>query len=106
MSNEAVEVMTITDHLVKAVKDGFLTVFSKKEADDLISCGSADQDEIEGNRIHGTARLFLAGLDQYILVQNPFKVAEGLIQFFMPLAGCESVILVQTSQITGVSFTE
>lgn len=106
MSNKAVEAMSITDHFVESVKAGFLTVFTEKEANDLLGCGTAEQSDIDENRIPGTARLFLAGRDKYILVQNPYKVAEGLIQFFTPLTGCESVILVQTSQITGVSFTE
>lgn len=99
------EQKSMADHLVESVRGGFLTGFSKAEANELLNIGCVEEEEINNQRIKSTARIVLSGGGRSVLVQSPHKLAEGFVQFFTPLEA-ESTLMVPVSAVESLSFSE
>lgn len=93
-----------TDAIVETICSGMLTCFTKNESEELLSCGSFEEDELTRMELRGAARVRMSD-GRVLFVFNPYKLAEGVIQACTPLEP-ESRILLLVKNIVAISFTE
>lgn len=103
-SQEKTEILSATDLIVKSIMDSALVSPSKDELEAMLSCGAVHQDELNGGTVvDGVARVHLTN-GQSLLVQNPWKIAEGLIMAGTPVEE-EGQVILSVAQIARIDLT-